>query len=134
MNRRIITILLLTALIVGVGAGCKQKEDGSAEAGLPEISIGDWKGLTENITKQVADGLTNIKDSALRAINSEVENFMQEHNIPKDKAGEVIKLAKEWAKTALTVSGEIDKTKGSLKQWLSDHLDDITEPTSTTTE
>ena len=70
-------------------------------------------------------GIANIKDSALKQINSEVDKFMEENNIPKDKANEVLKLAKQWAKTALTASGEIDKAKGSLKQYLSDHLDDL---------
>ena len=42
-----------------------------------------------------------------------------------DKKDEVLGLAKQWAKTALTASGEIDKAKGSLKQYLSDHLDDL---------
>ena len=45
--------------------------------------------------------------------------------IPKDKAGEIMKLAKEWAKTALTASGEVDKAKGSLKEYLVDHLDEL---------
>ena len=72
-----------------------------------------------------ADGFNNIKDSALNKINGDIDNFMKEHNIPADKKDEVLKLAKEWAKTALTASGEIDKTKGSLKQYLSDHLDDL---------
>lgn len=79
-----------------------------------------------------ADGFNNIKDSALNKINGDIDNFMKEHNISADKKDEVLKLAKEWAKTALTVSGEIDKTKGSLKQYLSDHLDDL--ETSETSE
>ena len=85
----------------------------------------DVNSVAQDIGNQVTAGIDNVKESALNYINKEVEDFMTEHNIPKDKAGEVMKLAKEWAKTALTVSGEIDKTKGSLKQYLSDHLDDL---------
>lgn len=73
----------------------------------------------------LGDGFNNIKDSALNKINSDIDNFMNEHNIPADKKDEVLKIAKDWAKTALTASGEIDKAKGSLKQYLSDHLDDL---------
>ena len=85
----------------------------------------DVNSVAQDIGKQVTAGIDNVKDSALNYINKEVEDFMIEHNIPKDKAGEVMKLAKEWAKTALTASGEVDKAKGSLKEYLADHLDEL---------
>ena len=125
MVKRILAISLLCTMCFSICVGCKQKEDGSLEltTNIQEIDFG---AMADNITKQVTDGFNNIKDSALKTINSEVEKFMEEHNIPKEKVDEVVKMAKEWAKMALTASGEIDKAKGSLKQYLSDHLDELT--------
>ena len=125
MVKRILAISLLCTMCFSICAGCKQKEDGSLEftTNIQEIDFG---AMADNVTKQVTDGFNNIKDSALKTINSEVEKFMEEHNIPKEKANEVAKMTKEWAKMALTASGEIDKAKGSLKQYLSDHLDELT--------
>ena len=112
----LILISIITCSCIGMTAcdQVKQIPDGDKVVSAVE-GAGAW----------AADGFNNIKDSAINKINGDVDNFMKEHNIPIDKKDEVLKLAKEWAKTALTVSGEIDKTKGSLKQYLSDHLDDL---------
>ena len=116
---RIISIIMLVACITSLCACNKVDEVKN------KVQNFDVNSVAQDIGNQVTAGIDNVKESALNYINKEVEDFMTEHNIPKDKAGEVMKLAKEWAKTALTVSGEIDKTKGSLKQYLSDHLDDL---------
>ena len=118
-SRGIISVLLLSLCITSF-CGCNKVDEVK-----DKVQNFDVSSVAQDIGNQVTAGIDNVKDSALNYINKEVENFMTEHNIPKDKAGEVMKLAKEWAKTALTVSGEIDKTKGSLKQYLSDHLDDL---------
>ena len=112
----LILISIITCSCIGMTAcdQVKQIPDGDKVVSAVE-GAGAW----------ATDGFNNIKDSAINKINGDVDNFMKEHNITIDKKDEVLKLAKEWAKTALTVSGEIDKTKGSLKQYLSDHLDDL---------
>lgn len=128
--KNFISILLLTTVACSCFSmtACEQAKNIPGAENVTSMAQGlgetakSW-GMT---AKDWADaGINNIKESAMKQINSEVDKFMEENNIPKDKADEVMKLAKEWAKTALTASGEIDKAKGSLKQYLSDHLDDL---------
>ena len=98
----LILISIITCSCIGMTAcdQVKQIPDGDKVVSAVE-GAGAW----------ATDGFNNIKDSAINKINGDVDNFMKEHNITIDKKDEVLKLAKEWAKTALTVSGEIDKTK-----------------------
>ena len=126
-------IVILVASVVAISSiismtACEQAKNIPGAENVTSMAQGlgetakSW-GMT---AKDWADtGINNIKESAMKQINGEVDKFMEENNIPKDKADEVMKLAKDWAKTALTASGEIDKAKGSLKQYLSDHLDDL---------
>ena len=117
--KKFVSIILISVITCGcIGmTSCNQ---------VKQIPGGDKVvSAVEGVGNWAADGFNNIKDSALNKINSDIGNFMTEHNIPLEKKDEVLKIVKEWAKVALTVSGEIDKTKGSLKQFLSDHIDDI---------
>ena len=112
-----LTLILAIACSCITMTACDQvKKVPGGEFVVSSVEVaGNWLG----------DGFNNIKDSALNKINGDIDNFMKEHNIPADKKDEILGLAKQWAKTALTASGEIDKAKGSLKQYLSDHLDDL---------
>lgn len=126
-------IVILVASVVAISSiismtACDQvnKIPGAENVTSMAQGLGETAKSWGMTAKDWADaGINNIKESAMKQINSEVDKFMEENNIPKDKADEVMKLAKDWAKTALTASGEIDKAKGSLKQYLSDHLDDL---------
>lgn len=116
MKKVISTLILSSLLIVSVLSISGCNKDGVNT---------DFGAMAQNVGQSISDGVGNLKDSALKQINSEVETFMEENNIPKDKVGEVTDIAKQWAKTALTASGEIDKAKGSLKEYLAEHLDDL---------
>lgn len=117
--KKFVLLILISVIACGcVGmTACDQvkKIPGGEKVVSSVEAAGNWLG----------DGFNNIKDSVLNKINGDIDNFMKEHNIPADKKDEILGLAKQWAKTALTASGEIDKAKGSLKQYLSDHLDDL---------
>lgn len=117
--KKFVSLILISIIVCGCISmtACDQvkKIPGGDKVVSAVEGVGNW----------AADGFNNIKDSALNKINGDIDNFMKEHNIPTDKKDDILKIAKEWAKTALTVSGEIDKTRGSLKQYLSDHLDDL---------
>ena len=108
--------VMLSVVCLTAFSGCNKVKD------IQNFDVG---AVAQDIGKRVTDGFNNIKDSTVGYINSEIEKFMTEHNIPKDKAHDVLKIAKDWAKKALTASGEVDKARGSLKQYLSDHLDEI---------
>lgn len=126
-----IVSLALVTLIAGSClsmAACDKAKDVPGVDSVTSVAqgLGDTVNKWGSTAKDWADaGISNIKDSALSQINSEVDKFMEENNIPKDKVDEVMGLAKDWAKTALTASGEIDKAKWSLKEYLAEHLDDL---------
>ena len=98
-----LTLILAIACSCITMTACDQvKKVPGGEFVVSSVEVaGNWLG----------DGFNNIKDSALNKINGDIDNFMKEHNIPADKKDEILGLAKQWAKTALTASGEIDKAK-----------------------
>ena len=92
-------IVILVASVVAISSiismtACDQvnKIPGAENVTSMAQGLGETAKSWGMTAKDWADaGINNIKESAMKQINSEVDKFMEENNIPKDKADEVMK-------------------------------------------
>lgn len=106
MRRRLLLVLL--ALVCVGGTGCH-----SFNFEMPDIST-----ITSSI------GL-NLDKETTDKVQSDLDDFLKEHELSDEDKKELEKQVKQWAKIAIDTSGKLDSAKGSLKQWLASKIDEL---------